>query len=280
MPRRVTRRVGLEADHVTWSGAAGLGGAAPGGRAGADERRWSRRLRVVKDPGELARMERAAAIADAALGEVLPLLAEAARPGGRSPRPASQPPSTTPCARRAPRSAPSRPSSPPARTRPSRTPARPTDAIRAGDPVVVDFGAVFDGLPLGHDPDLLRRRRAGRRAGPGLRGGGRRPSAPGSPSVTAGHRGRRGRRGVPRRDRGGGLGRALRARDRSRRRPRHPRGAVGGSGVDCYPRTRHRGHRGARCLPSRDRRGPHRGHPGGHRGRLPAAHHVPEGSRV
>ncbi len=39
-------------------------------------------LRVVKDAGEVARMERAAAIADAALGAVLHLLAEV-RDGAR-----------------------------------------------------------------------------------------------------------------------------------------------------------------------------------------------------
>ncbi len=64
-------RVGLEADHVSWS----------------DSRQWgelvgevvptSRQveaLREVKDEGEIDRMARAAAIADAALAEVLPLL--------------------------------------------------------------------------------------------------------------------------------------------------------------------------------------------------------------
>lgn len=67
-------RVGLEADHVSW----------------ADERRYAERwfpdaelvptvdlvegLRIVKDPGEVARIEAACAIADAALAAVLPLL--------------------------------------------------------------------------------------------------------------------------------------------------------------------------------------------------------------
>lgn len=66
-------RIGLEADNVTWSG----------------QRTWAELfesaelvptsnlvegLREVKDAAEIARMERAAAIADAALREVLPLL--------------------------------------------------------------------------------------------------------------------------------------------------------------------------------------------------------------
>jgi len=73
------RRIGLEADNVTWSAS----------------RRWAdelgegfelvptsgvvEALREVKDEGEIARMARAAAIADAALAEVLPMLDSAAR---------------------------------------------------------------------------------------------------------------------------------------------------------------------------------------------------------
>jgi Xaa-Pro aminopeptidase len=101
-------------------------------------------LRVVKDAGEVARMERAAAIADAALGTVLPLLHGAAggaaltesafaaalehamRTHGAEDRAfetivASGENSAKPHARPGQR------------------------VIRAGDPVVVDFGATFDG---------------------------------------------------------------------------------------------------------------------------------------
>ena len=68
-------RIGLEADNITWSG----------------QRAWAElldsdhlvattsmveALREVKDPAEIARMERAAAIADAALFEVLPLMGQ------------------------------------------------------------------------------------------------------------------------------------------------------------------------------------------------------------
>jgi Xaa-Pro aminopeptidase len=135
-------RVGLEADDVTWAGS----------------RRWTEllvttevlptsgvveALREVKDEGEIARMAKAAAIADAALAEVLPLLASAAaevvteaefalaldtamRRGGAEGTAfetivAAGPSSAKPH-------------------------HRPTDQlIRAGDPVVVDFGATFDG---------------------------------------------------------------------------------------------------------------------------------------
>ncbi len=73
-------RVGLEAETISWAAARRfqelLGGRAEAVPvAGAVEA-----LREVKDPGELDRMARAAAIADAALGEVLPMLAEAGSP--------------------------------------------------------------------------------------------------------------------------------------------------------------------------------------------------------
>jgi Xaa-Pro aminopeptidase len=69
------KRVGLEADNVSWTGQ----------RAWADVLDSSElvptsnaveALREVKDEAEIARMERAAAIADAALYEVLPLLSD------------------------------------------------------------------------------------------------------------------------------------------------------------------------------------------------------------
>jgi Xaa-Pro aminopeptidase len=131
-------RLGLEADRVTWSA----------------QRRWAddlaparleptsgvvETLRQVKDAGELGRMARAAAIADAALAEVLPLLGQrssedevalaldtAMRRLGAEDRAfetivASGPNAAKPHAR------------------PS------TRTIVEGDPVVVDFGAVFEG---------------------------------------------------------------------------------------------------------------------------------------
>jgi len=68
-------RIGLEAGNVTWSGQRSwadlLGGDQLVATANAVEA-----LRERKDPGEIARMERAAAIADAALFEVLPLMSQ------------------------------------------------------------------------------------------------------------------------------------------------------------------------------------------------------------
>lgn len=131
-------RVGLEAEHVVW----------------ADERRWEERLggaelvatsglieglREVKDEGEVGRIARAAAIADAALSEVAPMidteptesdvalaLDVAMRRLGAEDRAfetivASGPNAAMPHARPGPR------------------------VIRRGDPVVVDFGATVDG---------------------------------------------------------------------------------------------------------------------------------------
>ncbi len=137
------RRVGLEADRVTW--------AAKEDWAQAFEaveleptRGVVEALRVVKDAGEVARMERAATIADAALAELLPRLAEAAdgialtesefaadldhamrRRGAEESAfetiVASGENSAKPHARPGPR------------------------RIRSGDAVVIDFGATFDG---------------------------------------------------------------------------------------------------------------------------------------
>jgi Xaa-Pro aminopeptidase len=138
MRARHVRRLGLEADHVSWSAS----------------RRWAEdlapvevvvtsgvveTLRQVKDPGEQARMARAAAIADAALGEVVGMLGDGAtesavalaldtamRRLGAEDRAfdtivASGPNSAKPH-------------------------ARPTGRqIVPGDCVVVDFGAVYDG---------------------------------------------------------------------------------------------------------------------------------------
>ncbi len=69
-------RVGLEAGDVTWAGMQAwqeaLGDVELVATRGVVEE-----LRIVKTPGEVARIERAAAIADAALGQVLPLLSGA-----------------------------------------------------------------------------------------------------------------------------------------------------------------------------------------------------------
>ncbi len=132
------KRLGLESDHVTWSAkrrwAEDLAPAQPVALSGAVES-----LRQVKDAGELARMARAAAIADAALGEVLPLLSGAVREDevslaldtamrrlGAEDRAFETIVASGPNA--------------------AKPHARPTERIIvAGDPVVVDFGAIFEG---------------------------------------------------------------------------------------------------------------------------------------
>jgi len=137
--------LGLEADHVTWS-AQRLWAEVFTPASLTPTRGLVERLRMVKDAGEVDRMARAAAIADEALGAVLPLLAEvdssvgreltestfaaaldhAMRELGAEDRAfetivASGENSAKPHARPGPR------------------------VIGPGDPVVVDFGAVFDG---------------------------------------------------------------------------------------------------------------------------------------
>ena len=176
-------------------------------------------LREVKDAGEVARMERAAAIADAALAEVLPLLAAAGavpvtevefalaldtamRRGGAESTAfdtivAAGPNSAKPH-------------------------HRPSDRlIRPGDPVVVDFGATFEGYRsdmtrtfcVGGEPagELARVFEVVRRS-----------QAEGVAAVGPGIGAKDGRRGLPPGHRRGRMGRALRARHRPRRGPGHP----------------------------------------------------------
>jgi Xaa-Pro aminopeptidase len=131
-------RVGLESENVSWGSkrrwAGALGSVELVATAGVVER-----LRLVKDAGEVARMAAAAAIADAALGEILGMVGEgrseqevalaldtAMRRLGSDDRAfetivASGPNAAKPHARPGPRT------------------------IGPGDPVVIDFGATFDG---------------------------------------------------------------------------------------------------------------------------------------
>jgi Xaa-Pro aminopeptidase len=131
-------RVGLEAENVTWG----------------SQRRWAdvlasvelvptaglvEELRLVKDAGELARMGAAAAIADAALGQVLPLLGQ-----GRTEEEVALALDTA--MRRLgsqDRAFETIVASGPNAAKPH---ARPGDRVMGrGDPVVIDFGATFDG---------------------------------------------------------------------------------------------------------------------------------------
>ena len=131
-------RIGLEAANVSWSGQRSWADSLGGDRLVATSNAVEA-LRERKDAAEIARMERAAAIADAALFEVLPLMSQgvteehfalaldtAMRKGGaestafetivaageNSAKPHHHPGSRT---------------------------------INGGDPVVVDFGATFEG---------------------------------------------------------------------------------------------------------------------------------------
>ncbi len=133
------RRVGFEATQLTVSAheqwATRLSGSTLVPTRGVVED-----LRVAKDAGELARMERAASIADAALADVLPALSEAGMTERRFAaeldhamrlRGAEEPAFETIVA---------------AGERSAMPHARPgSDPIRPGDAVVVDFGAVYDG---------------------------------------------------------------------------------------------------------------------------------------
>jgi Xaa-Pro aminopeptidase len=150
-------RIGLEADNVSWSGqrawaellstepattepaTAGAATAGPATAVLVPTSNAVEALRAIKDAAEIARMERAAAIADAALFEVLPLMSQgvteehfaleldtAMRRGGAESTAFdtivasgenSAKPHHRPGARR----------------------------IAHGDPVVVDFGATFEG---------------------------------------------------------------------------------------------------------------------------------------
>jgi len=73
------KRVGLEADHLSWSAASRWQERLSGTEVKAISE-MVEKLRMVKDAEEIAMMEKAAAIADAALGEVLGILAGARGP--------------------------------------------------------------------------------------------------------------------------------------------------------------------------------------------------------
>jgi Xaa-Pro aminopeptidase len=133
-----TVRLGLEADNVAWGSqrrwADTLAPAELVATAGVVEG-----LRQVKDAGEVARIGAAAAIADAALGEILPLLGQ-----GRSEEEVALALDTA--MRRLgsqDRAFETIVASGPNAAKPH---ARPTDRVMGvGEPVVIDFGATFDG---------------------------------------------------------------------------------------------------------------------------------------
>jgi Xaa-Pro aminopeptidase len=138
-----TANLGLEADDVTWSGQRAWDEALGSDVALVPTRGCVEALRQVKDAGEVARMERAAAIADEALASVVPLLVRAeaesvteaflaaALDHAMRVRGAEDSAFETIVA--------SGPNS-------AKPHARPSDRqIRSGDPVVIDFGAIYEG---------------------------------------------------------------------------------------------------------------------------------------
>ncbi|HMD45032.1 MAG TPA: Xaa-Pro peptidase family protein [Acidimicrobiales bacterium] len=135
-------RVGLEADSVTWEAS----------------RRWAEllegtelvpttgmveALREVKDPGEIARMRRAAAIADAALGEVLPMLVGAPDASLTEEEFALALDTAMRRLGAEDRAFDTIVASGPNSAKPHHQPT--SRVMRRGDPVVVDFGAIFSG---------------------------------------------------------------------------------------------------------------------------------------
>ena len=137
--------LGLEADHVSWSAV----------------RSWEKvfaprrlvpthgvveALREVKDPGEVARMERAAAIADAALGSVLHLLADAGAGRGRALTESGFAAALDHAMRVLGAEDRAFETIVASGENSAKPHARPGDRVlRPGDPVVVDFGAVYGG---------------------------------------------------------------------------------------------------------------------------------------
>ena len=204
-------RVGLEADSVSW----------------AASRRWTEllegrelvattglveALREVKDEGEVARMARAAAIADAALAEVLPLLAPAS---GERPTEEAFALALDTAMRRGGAESTAFETIVAAGENSAKPHHHPTDRpIAPGRPGGGRLRGDLRGLPLGHDPHLLRRRRARPASWPGSSRwcGARRP--PAWPRCGPGG-GQGGRRRLPAGHRRRRLGRRLRARHRA-----------------------------------------------------------------
>jgi Xaa-Pro aminopeptidase len=141
------KSVGLEADNVTWSAERAWRELFTAAQL-APTRGVVEGLRMVKDAGEVARMERAAAIADEALATVLPRLAAVgARSRSDGELTESRFAAALDHAMRERGAEESAFETIVASGENSAKPhARPGGrSIRPGDPVVVDFGAVFDG---------------------------------------------------------------------------------------------------------------------------------------
>ena len=142
--------LGLEADHVTWAAQLAWSETLPSSLV--PTRGLVERLRSVKDRGEVDRMARAAAIADEALAAVLPLLAAVGAPAGGA-RAGGHDLTESRFAAALDHAMRERGAEDRAfetivasGENSAKPHARPgARRIRPGDPVVVDFGAVFDG---------------------------------------------------------------------------------------------------------------------------------------
>ncbi len=139
--------VGLEADNVTWSDQRAWVEALGSSTELVPTRSLVEVLRQVKDAGEVLRMERAASIADDALASVVPLLAGDGAAGGSRTVTETEVAAALDHAMRV-RGAEDSAfetivASGPNSAKPH---ARPSDRrLLPGDPVVIDFGAIYDG---------------------------------------------------------------------------------------------------------------------------------------
>ena len=137
--------LGLEASHVSWAALRSWETVFEPCRLVATQG-VVEGLRVVKDAGEITRMERAAAIADAALGSVLPLLADVGAGRGDQLTESGFAAALDHAMRvlgAEDRAFETIVASGPNSAKPH---ARPGERVLApGDPVVVDFGATYDG---------------------------------------------------------------------------------------------------------------------------------------
>lgn len=132
-------RLGLEAEHVTWAQQRRYADEWFAGTELVATASLVERLRLVKDAGEVARIEAAAAIADAALARVEPML-------WREPTEAEVALDLDTEMRRLGASGPSFETIVAAGPNGAKPHARPSARrIREGDLVVIDFGAVVDG---------------------------------------------------------------------------------------------------------------------------------------
>jgi Xaa-Pro aminopeptidase len=137
--------IGLESVHVSWAAVQSWETVFASSRLVATQR-VVEALRVVKDSGEIARMERAASIADAALGSVLHLLAAAGSGTGEALTESHFAASLDHAMRLLGAEDRAFETIVASGENSAKPHARPgIRVLQPGDPVVVDFGATYDG---------------------------------------------------------------------------------------------------------------------------------------